>query len=50
LQTILTTVHLILTHEINELFEDGAGQRRPGDMMGADKHDSENEYGIMHGE
>ena len=22
LQTILTTIHLILTHEINELFED----------------------------
>ena len=28
LQTIMTTIHLILTHEINELFEDLAQQQK----------------------
>ena len=40
LQTILTTVHLILTHEINELFEDL--HKKHGDG-----HDR-SEYGMGH--
>ena len=48
LQTILTTVHLILTHEINELFEDL--QKRHGGEEDGGIGGSGSEYGMGHGE
>jgi hypothetical protein len=54
LQTILTTVHLILTHEINELFDDTQQQQNQNQGKREDHSYGESphmhfEYGLMQG-
>ncbi len=41
LQTIMTTIHLILTHEINELFEDLGKSQGDGNNQ---KEEEEDDY------
>ena len=44
LQTIMTTIHLILTHEINELFEDIAQNKVTRSEEESHKDEDEYEY------
>ena len=44
-QIILTTIHLILTHEINELFEEMRKHKKGGKKKEEDNSDEEEEYG-----